>query len=49
MRIVAVSLVLVGVLVASVAERRRAWHRRRQRSRLRGFVRRPNGWQEWDG
>lgn len=48
MGIVAIALLLVGILIASVAERRRAWHRRRQMSRLRGFIRHAGGWSEWD-
>ena len=52
MRIAFLVLLLVGILIASVAERRRMahrrWHHRRVRSRLRGFIRRSYGWQEWD-
>jgi hypothetical protein len=36
----------VSVLVASEVERRRAWHRRRQRAARLGFVRRAR--RDWD-
>jgi len=52
MGIAFLALLIVGILIASVAERRRMahrrWHHRRMRSRLRGFVRRPGGCDEWD-
>jgi hypothetical protein len=39
----------VSVLVASEVERRRAWHRRRQRAARLGFVRRARrGPKAWD-
>jgi L-asparagine transporter-like permease len=50
MLVVALVIGLAVVGSAFIDSRRgRNETRRRVRSRLRGFVRRPGGWQEWDG